>query len=50
MKNFSGGNHQFSHNAFAYHLSLDNQAIDIGTDQKARSYSHHVDKPVAARW
>ena len=41
-ENFSGGNHQFTHNAFAYHLSLDNQAIDIGTDQKARSYSHHV--------
>ena len=38
----SGGNHQFSHNAFAYHMSLDNQAIDIGTDQKARNYSQHV--------
>ena len=25
----SGGNHQYNHNAFAYHLSLDNQAIDI---------------------
>jgi len=45
-EDFSGGNHQFSHNAFAYHLSLDNQAIDIGTDQKARSYSHHVE----SRW
>ena len=42
----SGGNHQFNHNAFAYHLSLDNQAIDIGTDQKAHSYSHHVE----SRW
>jgi len=41
-EDFSGGNHQFSHNAFAYHMSLDNQAIDIGTDKKARSYSHHV--------
>lgn len=45
-EDFSGGNHQFSHNAFAYHLSLDNQAIDIGTDQRARSYSHHV----TSRW
>lgn len=45
-ENFSGGNHQFSHNAFAYHLSLDSQAIDIGTDEKARSYSHHVE----SRW
>jgi hypothetical protein len=38
----SGGNHQYNHNAFTYHLSLDNQAIDIGTDKQARSYTHHV--------
>lgn len=45
-EDFSGGNHQFNHNAFAYHMSLDNQAIDIGTDKKPRNYSHHVD----SRW
>ena len=45
-ENFSGGDHQFNHNAFAYHLSLDNQAVDIGTDQKPRNYSHHVE----SRW
>jgi len=39
----SGGDHQYNHNAFAYHVSLDNQSIDIGTDKKPRSYSHHVD-------
>lgn len=38
----SGGEHQYNHNAFAYHVSLDNQAIDIGTDGRARNYSHHV--------
>ena len=42
----SGGDHQFNHNAFAYHVSLDNKAIDIGTDKKARDYSHHVE----SRW
>ncbi len=42
-EDFSGGDHQFNHNAFAYHMSLDNQAIDIGTDKQARNYSHHVD-------
>ena len=26
----SGGNHQFDFNAFAYHVALDNQAVDIG--------------------
>jgi Carbohydrate family 9 binding domain-like len=30
----SGGEHQFSFNAFAYHVSLDNQAADIGTKQE----------------
>jgi hypothetical protein len=45
-ENHSGGNHQFNHNAFAYHMSLDNRAIDIGTDEQARDYSHHVD----SRW
>ncbi len=45
-EDFSGGNHQYNHNAFAYHMSLDNQAIDIGTDEQARNYSHHVE----SRW
>jgi hypothetical protein len=45
-EDFSGGEHQYNHNAFAYHMSLDNQAIDIGTDEQARNYSHHVD----SRW
>jgi len=42
-EDFSGGDHQYSHNAFAYHLSLDNRAIDIGTDRRPRDYSHHVE-------
>lgn len=41
-EDFSGGDHQYSHNAFAYHVSLDNQAIDIGADRAARNYSSHV--------
>lgn len=45
-EDFSGGEHQYNHNAFAYHMSLDNQAIDIGTDEQARNYSHHV----TSRW
>ncbi len=42
----SGGEHRFSHNAFAYHMSLDNRAIDLGTNEKPNDYSHHVD----SRW
>lgn len=45
-EDYSGGNHQYDHNAFAYHMSLDNRAIDIGTDEKPRDYSHHVE----SRW
>jgi len=45
-EDFSGGDHQFNHNAFAYHMSLDNQAIDIGTNKLAQKYSHHVE----SRW
>ncbi len=45
-EDFSGGDHQYNHNAFAYHMSLDNQAIDIGTDKLAHSYTHHIE----SRW
>ena len=41
-ENFSGGDHQYNHNAFAYHIALDNQAVDIGTDKAARLYNHHL--------
>lgn len=42
-EDFSGGDHQYNHNALAYHMSLDNQAIDIGTNKLAQNYSHHVE-------
>lgn len=42
----SGGNHQYNHSAFAYHIALDNQAADIGDDQQARTYNEHV----TSRW
>jgi hypothetical protein len=48
----SGGDHLFNYNAFAYHVSLDNQAVDMGpflskADEKAdkaniRTYPHHI--------
>ncbi|MFK8054319.1 MAG: sugar-binding protein [Woeseiaceae bacterium] len=42
-EDYSGGEHQQNHNAFAYHFSLDNQAIDIGTDGKAQTYTSHTE-------
>ena len=48
----SGGNHLHSYNAFAYHVALDNQAVDMGpflstADKKAgknniRTYPEHI--------
>ncbi|MGI9202263.1 MAG: CBM9 family sugar-binding protein [Woeseiaceae bacterium] len=38
----SGGEHQYNHNAFAYHVALDNQVVDIGVNQEPRLYNHHV--------
>ncbi len=41
-EDYSGGEHRFNHNAFAYHFALDNRAIDLSTDETPRDYSHHV--------
>ena len=54
----SGGKHRDSYNAFAYHLSLDNQAIDYSTQGKPRTLNDHVnsvwkrdsDKPNRIFW
>ena len=42
----SGGNHQFNHTAFAYHIGLDNQAADYGPDKQAHLYNEHL----VSRW
>ncbi|MGO2012433.1 MAG: CBM9 family sugar-binding protein [Pseudoalteromonas sp.] len=38
----SGGNHQYNHTAFAYHIGLDNQAADFGPDKKPHLYTDHL--------
>jgi hypothetical protein len=42
----SGGDHQYNHTAFAYHIALDNQAADIGDDKKPHLYNDHL----ISRW
>ena len=37
----SGGNHQYNYNAFAYHISLDSQFVDMGTDSLPHFYKDH---------
>ncbi len=39
----SKGNHQYSHNAFAYHIALDNKVVDIGPDSMFRYYNDHLE-------
>ena len=52
----SGGDHLHSYNAFAYHIALDNQVVDIGpflsaADEKAGRYNRRTyPEHVQARW
>lgn len=41
-ENRSKGNHQFTHNAFAYHITLDYDVIDIGPDKNPHNYKDHM--------
>ena len=43
----SGGNHQFTYNAFAYHVGLDRNVSDMGptlksTDSTVQTYNEHI--------
>ena len=38
----SGGLHQYSHNAFAYHIALDGNVVDIGPDREPHLYNDHI--------
>lgn len=39
----SGGNHQYNHQAFAYHISLDQRIADMGVDSSAVYFDGHLD-------
>lgn len=38
----SHGEHQFNHNAFAYHVAMDGNVVDLGPDEKPHLYNDHV--------
>jgi hypothetical protein len=38
----SGGLHQFSYNAFAYHIALDGTVVDLAPDKLPRTYNDHI--------
>ncbi|MFN8436501.1 MAG: sugar-binding protein [Cytophagales bacterium] len=37
----SNGNHQFNHSAFAYHITLDYDVVDMGPDKNPHLYNEH---------
>ena len=39
----SGGNHQFTHNAFAYHIALDGNVVDLSTSEEGKLYNSHIE-------
>lgn len=38
----SGGLHQFSHNAFGYHVALDGHVVDLGPDHEPHLFDDHI--------
>ncbi len=38
----SGGEHQFNHNAFAYHVALDGNVVDMSTEKVGKLYNQHI--------
>lgn len=38
----SGGLHQFSHNAYGYHVALDGHVVDLGPDRQPRLFDDHL--------
>ena len=39
----SGGEHQFNHNAFAYHIALDGNVVDMSTKKTGKLYNSHIE-------
>jgi len=38
----SGGEHQYNHNAFAYHVALDGNVVDMSPEKVGKLYNEHV--------
>ncbi|WGK64614.1 sugar-binding protein [Croceiramulus getboli] len=42
----SGGGHQFTHNAFAYHVALDGNVVDLAPGEVPTLYNSHVESAI----
>ena len=43
----SGGEHQFNHNAFAYHVALDGNVVDLAPGEIPTLYNSHVESKIS---
>ena len=41
--NNSGGEHQYNHNAFAYHVALDHNVVDLSTHKMPILFNEHIE-------
>lgn len=39
----SGGEHQYNHNAFAYHIALDGNVVDMSPNKKGKLYNSNIE-------
>ena len=45
----SGGEHQYNHNAFAYHIALDGNVVDISTQKEGKLYNSHINSKLKTK-
>lgn len=43
----SGGNHQFNHNAFAYHVGLNGDVVDLDGKDSPKLFNNHVESKMS---
>lgn len=43
----SGGNHQFNHNAFAYHVGLNGDVVDLDGKESPRLFNNHIESKMS---
>ena len=45
----SGGEHQYNHNAFAYHIALDGNVVDMAPGELPKLYNQHIESKRATK-
>lgn len=45
----SGGEHQYNHNAFAYHIALDGNVVDMSPEKVGKLYNSHIESKLKTK-